>query len=51
MQFDKLGDDAETSMATVNRGRLFSIAVAKFMEIFSNRQEAAFSDVLRIIIR
>ena len=33
------------------RGRLFSNAVAKIMEIFSNRQEAAFGDVLRIIIR
>ena len=32
------------------RGRLFSNAVAKFMVIFSNRQEAAFSNVLRILI-
>ena len=33
------------------RGRLFSNAVAKCMEILSNRLEAAFSDVLRILIR
>ena len=33
------------------RGRLFCNAVAKCMGIFSNRQEAAFSDVLRILTR
>ena len=47
--FVRLGD--HVIKLYIYRGRLFSNAVAKIMEIFSNRQEAAFSDVLRIIIR
>ena len=48
MRVDSVGPRVAVSLY---RGRLFSNAVAKIMGIFSNRLEAAFSDVLRILIR